>query len=188
MPANGAPRPSATDCGWIVTISSRVERQRHGIGPLRLHADHADRTVARALTAAATPEISPPPPTPTTSTSTIGQVLEELEARRTVAGDHRRIVERVDEREALGVADPLHLGERLADVLAVQDDPGAVAQAGVDLRPHGARRHDDRDRHARGATGPGIGLPGIPRRQRDGAALARLGRRASRSGSSSRGP
>ena len=43
--------------------------------------------------------------------------------------------------EALGVPDPLHLGQRLADVGAVQDDPRAVAQAGLDLRPDRAGRH-----------------------------------------------
>ena len=37
-------------------------------------------------------------------------------------------------RQPLGVADALHLGEGLTDVRPVQDDPGAVAAAGVDLR------------------------------------------------------
>ena len=81
--------------------------------------------------------------------------------------DHRRVIERVDELEALGVADPLHLGERLADMGAVQDDPGPIPKTGLDLRPNGPFRHDDRDGHAGGAPGPGIGLSGVPGRQGD---------------------
>ena len=95
-----------------------------------------------------------------------------------MAGDHRRIVERVHELEALGIADPFHLGERFADVRAVQDDPGAVATAGIDLRADGAGGHDDRHRDTGGAAGPGIRLAGVPGRQRDDAACpGRLGQR-----------
>ena len=36
----------------------------------------------------------------------IGQVVDQLEPGATVAGDDRRVVERMDERQALGVADP----------------------------------------------------------------------------------
>ena len=63
----------------------------------------------------------------------IGQVLEDLEPDRAVAGDHLRVVERVDEREAALVADPLHLGKRFADVRAVQDDLRAIVEAGFDF-------------------------------------------------------
>ena len=93
-----------------------------------------------------------------------------------MAGDDGRIVERVDEGEALGIPDPLHLGEGLADVRAVQDDPRAIAQAGLHLRADRAGRHHDRDRHARRAAGPGVGLAGVAGRQRDDAAAGRLGR------------
>ena len=100
----------------------------------------------------------------------VRQVLEQLEADRAVAGDDRRVVERVDEAEALRVADPLHLGEGLADVRAVEDDPGAVAEAGLHLRADRARRHHDRHRHPGRPAGPGVGLAGVPGRQRDDAA------------------
>ena len=122
------------------------------------------------MSAAATPEIRPAAADADDHDIEVGQVLEQLEADRPVPGDDRRIVERVDELEALGVADPLQLGERLADVGAVEDDPRPVAEAGLDLRAHGAGRHDDRHRDAGRAPGPGVGLPGVPGRQRDDAA------------------
>ena len=90
--------------------------------------------------------------------------------------------------EALGVADPLHLGERLADVRAVEDDPRAVAETGLDLRADRAGRHDDRHRDAGRAAGPRVGLPGVPGRQRDDAARRAPRAAASRSGWSSRAP
>ena len=102
----------------------------------------------------------------------VGLVLEQLEANRTMAGDDGRVIERVDEAQALRVADPLHLGEGLADVGAMEDDPRAVAEAGIDLGAHGAGGHDDRDRDPRRATRPGVRLPGVARRQGDDAARA----------------
>ena len=98
------------------------------------------------------------------------------------------IVERVHERQALGVADALHLGEGLADVRAVEDDPCAVPETGVDLRAHGGRRHDHGHRDAGGAAGPRVRLAGVPRGERDGAAAAARRRTASRSGSTCRAP
>ena len=62
------------------------------------------RTSGRArLTAAETPEMSPPPPIGTTMTSTSGQSSIDLEPERPLAGDEVEIVERVhvDETVAL---------------------------------------------------------------------------------------
>ena len=162
-PANGAPRPSATLSRLDRHDLVPRERQRHGVGTAPARRRRRGPVGRRSLTAAATPEISPPPPTPDDHDVDIGQVLDELEADRAVTGDDLRVVERVHERQALGVADPFHLGERLADVRAVEDDPGAVAEAGVDLRADGAVGHDDRDRNAGRATGPRIRLTGVAR-------------------------
>ena len=98
------------------------------------------------------------------------------------------VVEGVDERQALGVADALHLRERLADVRAMEDDPGAVAEAGIHLRPDRACRHDDRDRDARRAAGPGVRLARVAGGQRDDAPRSAPREPASRSGSTCRAP
>ncbi len=74
----------------------------------------------------------------------------------------------MDEREPLGIADPLHLGERVTHVLAVEDDASPVAETGVDLRADRAFRHDDGHRYAGGGTGPGIRLTGVAGGERDG--------------------
>ena len=71
-----------------------------------------------------------------------------------MTGDDGRVVERMHELEALGVAQPFQLGETLADVRAVEDDAGAVPETGIDLRTDGARRHDDRHRNARPSDPP----------------------------------
>ena len=109
----------------------------------------------------------PAAPDPDDDDVDVREVLDDLEPERPVAGDHVRIVERVGERQAALVADLLEPGERLADVLAVEDDLRAVPDAGVDLRAYGAGRHHDDRRDARLAAGPGVGLPGVPGRQRD---------------------
>ena len=152
-PANGAPSPSATDCGWIVTTSPRSSASDSALD--RSGSTPITRIVGRsALTAAATPEISPPPPTPITSTSRSGTSSSDFEAGGPVTGDDRRVVEGVDERESFDVADPLHLGERVADVVPVEDDPRPVAQARIDLGTHCPGGHDDGHRHAHGRDRP----------------------------------
>ena len=57
-----------------------------------------------SLIASATPAHSPPPPTGITTLRQVGHVLEQLEPERALAGDDRRVVERVHERQpaALG--------------------------------------------------------------------------------------
>src|SRR4029079_1403473 len=94
-------------------------------------------------------------------------VIDDLETDRPVAGDHRRIVERMDECEPFDVADALHLRERIAHVLAMQDHARAVVEARVDLGADRALRHDDGHRYAGGCTGPGIRLTGVAGGERD---------------------
>src|SRR5205814_9623449 len=60
----------------------------------------------------------------------LGQILEDLEADAAVAGDHRRILEWVGERETALVADPLQCLQRLADMRALEDDLGTVSATG----------------------------------------------------------
>ncbi len=91
-----------------------------------------------------------------------------------MTGDDGRVVEGMDELEALGVAQSLQLGETLADVRAVEDDAGAVSKAGIDLRADGARRHDDGHRDAGRSTRPRVRLPRVAGRERDDP--VRLGR------------
>ena len=55
-----------------------------------------------------------------------------------MTGDDGRVVERMHELEALRVAQPLQLGQALADVGAMEDDAGAVPEARIDLRSDGA--------------------------------------------------
>ena len=64
-----------------------------------LHADDLDAG-PRDLTAIATPAASPPPPTGTTTFARSGDVLEQLEPERALAGDDVGVVERVHERHA----------------------------------------------------------------------------------------
>ena len=152
-PANGAPEAVGDAVGLDPDDLAALEGERHGVRALRLDAVDADRGAplldrrghARDETAAADPD---------DDDVEVGQVLDELEADRAVAGDDGRIVERVDELEALGVADPLELGQRLADVRAVQDDPRAVAEAGVDLRADGPGRHRPRSPRPRPSDRP----------------------------------
>ena len=145
-----------------------LERERHRIRTLRLDPVDADRWPALLDRGRHAGDQSP-----TTDAHDhyveVGQVLDHLEADRTVAGDHRRIVEGVHELEAFGIADPFELGQQFADVRAVQDDPGTVATARVDLRTNGAGGHDDGHRDTRRAAGPGIRLTCVPGRQRDDA-------------------
>ena len=70
------------------------------------------------------------------------QVLDDLQADGALARDDTRIVERVQEEQAALVAQLLHPRERVPDVLAVEDDLGAVAAR----RPRlGARRVEGHD-------------------------------------------
>ena len=84
-----------------------------------------------------------------------------------MTGDDRRIVEWVDEMQALHVADALHLGEGLADMRAMQHDPGTVGEARLDFRTAGTDRHDHGDSDLGRSARPGVGLACVAGRQRD---------------------
>ena len=92
-----------------------LDGQRHRVGALGLDADDAGARppcLDRGRDAADEPAAADADH----DDVDVRHVVDDLETDRAVAGDDRRVVERVDEREALGVADPLHLGERFADV------------------------------------------------------------------------
>ena len=165
-PANGAPSPSATLSGWIWTTSFRAIARLTAFERTGFDAVDPDRR-ASLLERGRDPADQPAATDPDDHDVQVGLVLEQLQADRAVTGDHRRVVERVDEPQAIRVADPLHLGEGLADVGAMEDHPGAIAKAGIDLRPNRARGHDDGDGHAGRSPGPRVRLARIAGRQRD---------------------
>ena len=108
-----------------------LERERHRIRTLGLDAVDADRRPALLDRGRHAGDQSPATDADDHDVE-IGQVLDDLEADRTVAGDDGRIVERVHELEALGVADAFQLGQRFADVRRRAGRPGR--------RSHGRRR------------------------------------------------
>ena len=55
----------------------------------------------------------------------VGRLLEDLERHRALARDDVRVVERMDEREALARGDRLGVRARLGEVGAVQHDARA---------------------------------------------------------------
>ena len=77
---------------------------------------------------------SPPPPTGTTTFARSGDVLEQLEPERALAGDDVRVVERVHERHA-GLARALARDrDALVDALAARGDRRAERRRALDLR------------------------------------------------------
>src|SRR5690606_16601822 len=117
-----------------------AQRERHACRALGLDTDDADRGPERldggrdAGDEAAAPDRHD-------DDVGVGRVLEDLEADRALARDDVRVVERVDEREAVLAAQRLALLERLEDG-AVEGDVGAVRAARHGLRQRGARaRH-----------------------------------------------
>ena len=68
---------------------------------------------------------------------------QHLERDRALAGDHREVVERMDDREA-ALGDELQAGDtRVLEGVAFQDDLGAEAARVLDLDARGEARHDD---------------------------------------------
>ena len=127
----------------------------------------------RSFSAAATPEIRPPPPTPTTTTSRSGRSSSssrpiEPWPAMTAGSSNGWTNSRPSTSRSRSISAKV---SPTCD--AVEDDPGAVAEARLDLRADGASRHDHRHRDAGRAAGPRVGLPGVAGRQRDHA--ARLG-------------
>ena len=74
------------------------ERARGRCGSFRLRAPDLDRRACSALTALATPVMSPPPPMPRNHGSRVGCVLQDLQSHRRVPGDEVVVVEGMDER------------------------------------------------------------------------------------------
>ena len=118
------------------------------------------------------PASSPPPPTGTTIASHVGRLLEDLERHRALAGDHVRVVERMDERQAFARGDRLGLGARFGQVGAVQHDRRAELAAVGHLDQRGELRHDDGHRNAEQRAVIGDALRVVAGRRGDHAALA----------------
>ena len=115
-----------------------------------------------ALIALPTPVISPPPPIAQMTVAHLGQILEDLEPHRAVAGDEIVIVERVDE----GAVEPferMRFGGDPGLLVGHRHDRRAERAHSVEL---GLRRGLDRDDGARN--------PELPRRISD--ALPRIAR------------
>ena len=151
------------------------ERGSEARGRPRARRRRSARAGASALIADATPPIRPPPPTGTITTSTSGDVLDDLEPDGAGAGEHRRIVERMDERQPARGLDLVELVEQ-GRAIVVEHDLGAVAADRVELGARRAGRHHDDARRTDVARRPRDRLRVVAGRDRDQAARA-LGRR-----------
>ena len=125
---------------------------------------------ASAFTAVATPDERPPPETGTRTLRHARQVLDDLEAARSLARDDGGIVVGLDHDEA-----PLaHERQRqlvpLLRVVAGEDDLGAIAADALDLHARRALRHADDGRGTQQPSGAGDGLRVVARRVGDDAA------------------
>ena len=118
--------PSATLVGWIRTGSPAARARRDRLGPDRLDAVDPDARPP-LLERGRHPRDQPAAADADDGHVDVGQVLEDLEADRAVAGDDERVVERVAVDEALLLADPVERGERLVHGVALEDDPRPVA-------------------------------------------------------------
>ena len=101
-----------------------------------------------SLIAIAMPEMSPPPPIGTSTTCEVGHLLEQLERDRALARDHGLVVEGVDGDQAALLLDLERVGVGLVEVVAVEDDLGAVLARVGDLDQRRAPRHHDGGRDA----------------------------------------
>jgi hypothetical protein len=97
-------------------------------------------------------------------------LLQDLLADRALAGDHVRVVERVQEGQALLGLEDLGLGERLVEGVAVQHHLGAAGPAGIDLDGGRGPRHHDHRPGAELGRGQRHALRVIARRGADHAA------------------
>ena len=82
----------------------------------------------------------------------VGRLLEDLERHRALARDHVRVVERMDEREAVALGELAGVRARLGQVGAVQDDVRAELAAVGDLDQRGELRHHDGRRECRAGS------------------------------------
>ncbi len=99
-----------------------------------------------------------------------GMLLQDLLADRPLAGDHVRVVEGMQEGQALLGLEGLRLGERLVEGVAVQDDLRAARPAGIDLDGRGGARHHDHRPGAEPGGGQRDALRVVARRGADHAA------------------
>ncbi len=103
------------------------------------------------------------------------RILQHLERDGALAGDDLRIVERVDDRQPLCVGQIARIGQRLVDIVAVEDDLGAVPAGLGDLHRRRMRRHHDRHRDAEPRAMISEALGVIACRCRDHAPRPRFG-------------
>ena len=146
-----------------------VDRAR----PFRLDADHTP-TLARRRRR--DPGDQPAAPAGDEDRLDLRRVLEQLQPHGARAGDHDRVVERMDERAA-GRRDHLRQPlERARGVDGLEVDGGAVAPRRGDLRLARALPHHDEGVEALRSRAPGQCGRVVPGRDPDHAALP-LGRR-----------
>ena len=124
------------------------------------------------------PEARPPPPTGHDDRREVGDVLEQLEPERALAGDHDGVVEGVDEgHPGLGGA-LARGGDGAPRPRSRVPHRRAEGRAAVDLRDRRAVGHEDLARHAAHARGlrerPRV-VAGAPGRDAAGAAVAEGG-------------
>ena len=106
------------------------------------------------------PAIKPPPPIATTRVSISGCSASISSATVPWPGDHRQVIERMDDGEAALLGE-LQAGDaRVLEGVADEDDLGAEAARVLDLHARREARHDDRrrDAHALRVVGDGLGV------------------------------
>ncbi len=123
-----------------------------------------------ARAAVAMPAISPPPPIATHQRVEVRLRGQHLEADRALAGDDRRVVERVHHRQAALGAPARARAARVVEGVAFEHDLGAEAARALDLHRRREARHHDRGRDAeplrRGRRRPARGCRPTPRSRR----------------------
>ena len=105
----------------------------------------------------------------------IGDLLEDLEGERSLAGHDIRVIERRDDDRAGALGECGRALQRLVDDVAVQHDLGAVVAGRLQLGQGDTERHEDRGRDAELAGGERDALGVVARRGCDDAAGALLG-------------
>ena len=106
----------------------------------------------------------------------VGLLLEQLERDRALARDHRLVVERMDGDQAALLLDLERVGVGLVEIVAEENDLGAVLARVRNLDQRRSPRHDDGRRDALARRVVGDRLRVVARGGGDDAALARRGR------------
>ena len=158
--------PSAIVRGTSTETRSPARSERAVSSPASGSTPTTRARGASALTAVATPAISPPPPTGTTTVVEVVDLGDQLERDGALPRHHERLVVGMHERQsALG-------GERHDERLAVVgvavelDDLGAVALGGGALGRGRVAGHEDRRARAVLARGEGQRLGVVARGDR----------------------